>query len=390
MEIRLLKNAEEKFQARLIAAVAFHMRMEDPAKAREESEKETDQHWGAFNDDGAMTAHIINNQFVSRLDGMEVRNGGIGAVSTLPEYRLDGAVKEIFRELLPYAYRDGEVISTLYPFSHSFYRKFGYETVCWKNIYEFSPAVLRGYVFRGEARLWKTGDSVGEWTELYNRFASGYNLSIVRDDRRMEDHLKGEYYKDRKFCYFLREKGMPVAYLIFQDVRHDPQAILDVQDLAWDGPRGLRAILGFLARFSADYGTVRLFLPRDIELLALIRSPMAYDIQKSTEQSYMIRVVNAVKALKVMKKPAGTNFVIRVEDELIPENTGVWKVTCDGVSRSEEEPDLTVSEKALGQLVSGAVSLSEALYREDTTVAKNREALEHVFVRKPILVEEHF
>ena len=389
MEIRLL-NGEERFQARMIATVAFHQRMEDPEKARQESEKETCQQWGAFHEDGTLMAQIINNQYMSWLDGTLVRNGGIGAVSTLPEYRMEGAVKEIFKVLLAHAFTDGEVISTLYPFSHAFYRKFGYETVCWKNIYEFSPAVLRGYAFYGEASLWKQGMPVSGWTELYNRFASSYNLAISRDDRAMGERLKGEYYKDRKFCYMLHENGKPVAYLIFQDIRHDPQAILDVQDLAWDGPDGLRAILGFLARFSADYGSIRLFLPRDIELLSLIRSPLAYDIQKTTEQSYMIRVVNAERALETMKKPAGTSFVVRITDELIPENNGTWKVTSDAVSPTEEEPDLTVTEKALGQLVSGAVSLSEALYREDTVVTKNRETLDRVFVRKPILVEDHF
>ena len=389
MEIRLL-NGEERFQARLIATVAFHQRMEDPEKARQESEKETCQQWGAFHEDGTLMAQIINNQYMSWLDGTLVRNGGIGAVSTLPEYRMEGAVKEIFKVLLAHAFTDGEVISTLYPFSHAFYRKFGYETVCWKNIYEFSPAVLRGYAFYGEASLWKQGMPVSGWTELYNRFASSYNLAISRDDRAMGERLKGEYYKDRKFCYMLHENGKPAAYLIFQDIRHDPQAILDVQDLAWDGPGGLRAILGFLARFSADYGSIRLFLPRDIELLSLIRSPLAYDIRKTTEQSYMIRVVNAERALETMKKPAGTSFVVRITDELIPENNGTWKVTSDAVSPTEEEPDLTVTEKALGQLVSGAVSLSEALYREDTVVTKNRETLDRVFVRKPILVEDHF
>ena len=389
MEIRQLQG-EERFQARLISTVAFHQRMEDPEKAKQESEKETDQDWGAFDEDGTLMAHIINNQFTSWLDGTLIRNGGIGAVSTLPEYRMDGAVKEIFRALLPHAYADGEVISTLYPFSHAFYRKFGYETVCWKNIYEFSPSVLKGYAFYGKVRLWKQGDPVQTWTELYNRCASGYNLAICRDERRMEEHLKGEYYKDRKFCYMLYEAEEPVAYLIFQDIRHDPQAILDVRDLAWNGPRGFRAILGFLARFSADYGTIRLFLPREIELLSLIRSPLVYDIQKTSEQSYMIRVVNAVKALEAMKKPAGCRFVIRVTDEMIPENNGIWAVTGEGVVPTEKEPDLIVSEKALGQLVSGAVSLPEALYREDTVVLGNREMLERVFVRKPILVEDHF
>lgn len=389
MEVRLL-SGEERFQAMLIATVAFHMRMEDPEKAKLESMQETHQHWGAFNDDGTLMAHMINHQFISSLDGTPVRNGGIGAVSTLPEYRMEGGVREIFRKLLPHAYADGEVISTLYPFSHAFYRKFGYETVCWKNVYEFAPAVLKEYVFRGNAKLWKQGEPVSDWTGLYNRFAASWNLAISRDDKRMADHLKGEYYKDRKFCYFLLEGSDPVAYLIFQDIRHDPQAILEVKDLAWDGVKGFQAILGFLARFSADYGTIRLFLPRDIELLSLIRSPLAYEIQKTTRQDYMVRVVNAVRALEAIRKPEGCSFVIRVSDELIPENSGVWQVSCDGVQPSDREPDLSVSEKALGQLVTGAVSLSEALYREDTVVMKNRELLDRVFIRKPILVEDHY
>ena len=269
-------------------------------------------------------------------------------------------------------------------------RKFGYETVCWKNIYEFAPGVLEGYTFRGNAKLWKQGDSVAEWTGLYNRFAVSWNLAICRDEKRMADHLKGEYYKDRKFCYLLHEESEPVAYLIFQDIRHDPQATLEVQDLAWAGPKGFQAILGFLARFSADYGTIRLFLPRDLELLSLIRSPRAYDIQKTTEQNYMVRVINAAKALEAIRKPEGCSFVIRVNDELIPENNGIWQVTCDGVYPTTRKPDLIVSEKTLGQLVTGAVSLAEVLYREDASVLNNRDLLERVFTRKPILIEDHY
>ena len=389
MDIRLL-TGNERFQARLIATVAFHMRMEDPEKARLESESETKQHWGAFDDENTLMAHIINHQFISFLDGKQVRCGGIGAVSTLPEYRATGAVREIFKVLIPHAYGDGEVLSALYPFNHAFYRKFGYETVCWKNIYEFSPGVLQGYRFSGRAILWKTGDPVAPWTELYNRFASRFNLAFSWDEERTAEHLKGEYYKDRKFCYLLYSDDQPVASLIFQDIRHDPAAILEVQQLAWEGRAGFEAVLGFLARFSADYGTVRLFLPRDVELMSLIRSPHAYDIEKTTRQDYMVRVVNAAKALEAIRKPAGCRFIIRVSDHLVPENNGTWAVTEQSVIPADDPPDLAVSEQAFAQLAVGAVSLQEALLREDTVLYGNRETLEQVFVRKPILVEDHF
>ena len=391
MEVRRL-TAKEHFEADLISVVAFHMRMEDPEKHREKSEQSTTEDWGAFSEDGKIMARIVNNRYDSWLDGQLVVNGGIGAVSTLPEYRNTGAVRAIFEKLLPAAYQNGEVISTLYPFSHAFYRKFGYETVCWRHDYEFPPEVLGGYRFAGTAELWKPGDPADGYTALYNRFAQRYNLAMRRDDKMMlEKHLQGEYYKDRKFGYLLRENGTPVAYLIFQDIRNDPAAILSVSDLAWDGRAGLEALLGFLARFSADYGTVRLFLPSSLELLSVIRSPRAYDIRQTVRQDYMVRAVNARRILEIMKKPDGSRFAVRIEgDAQIEENNGTWEVSGNSAVPTDKAPDLTVSIQAFSQLAAGCVSLDEALYRPDVAVSGNEETLSKVFVRKPIIVEEHF
>ena len=125
MEVRKLKQ-NEKFDARLISTLAFHQRMEDPEKQRQESEADPVEDWGAFDENGRLMAHIIRHHFEFRLDGQWVPGGGIGAVSTLPEYRNSGAVRAIFGTLLPEAYREGEVLSALYPFSHAFSRKFGY------------------------------------------------------------------------------------------------------------------------------------------------------------------------------------------------------------------------------------------------------------------------
>ena len=391
MEVRKLKP-EERFEAELISHVAFHMRMEDPEKVRENSRLQRTEDWGAFADDGKMMAHMMNHHFESMLDGQTVCNGGIGGVSALPEYRNSGAIRSIFAKLIPDAYRNGEVISTLYPFNHAFYRKFGYETVCWRNNYEFAPSVLSGYRFEGTAELWKPGDPVSEYTALYNRFASGFNLAIHRDDKRMlEEHLKGEYYRDRKFGYLLREGGAPIAYLIFQDIRHDSGAILSVKDLAWDGREGFTALLGFLSRFTADYGMIRMFLPACLQLYSFIQSPQAYDMKQDVTQGYMIRPVNVKRMLEIIQKPQDSRFVIRVEnDPYIDENNGTWAVSARRAEVTDAKPDLTVSIQAFGQLAAGCVSLTEASYRRDVTIFGNEKVLRKVFVRKPILVEDDF
>ena len=95
--------------------------------------------------------------------------------------------------------------------------------------------------------------------------------------------------------------------------------------------------------------------------------------------------------MEIIKKPDDSQFVIRVEgDALIPENNGTWKVCGNSIEQTEETPDLTVSIQAFGQMAVGAVSLAEAMYRPDVTVSGNEAVLEKVFVRKPILVEDHF
>ena len=381
---------DERFEAQLIATVAFHGRIDDPEKARQEAARYSAEQWGAFTDSGEMMASIVNNHFTTRFDGTQALLGGVGGVSTLPEYRVGGAIRAIFLQLLPHARERGEILSALYPFYHAFYRKFGYETACQTAVYSIPPRALQEYRFEGEARLWKTGDAVSPYTDLYNRFSSRFNLSMVRDDDMTSRHVRGEYYKDRRFCYLLKDGGRFLAYVVFQDVRHDPMAILKVEDVAWDGGEGFRALLGFLSRFSADYGEIALPLPNSIELFSVIHSPDAYNISKTLHQSFMVRPVDAPKLLASLKMPEGAAFTVQVSDDILTENSGIWRVTPGSAEPARGEADIALSIQALGILAVGAVSLGEAALREDVSIRSNRAVLESVFTRKPIFVQDHF
>ena len=413
MKVRKI-DGSERFDAYLISTFCFHSRVEDVESERERVEHETEEDWGAFTDDGTLAARIVNNQYEFYIDGTPVHAGGIGAVSTLPEYREQGAVREIFKELLPESYRAGEVISTLYPFNHEFYRKQGYEVVTYQNNYELNPAVLAGYKFDGTVTRWNPGESVDEYLKIYNEFAVNYNFAMPRDAKSMLEHMKvDKLYKERKFSYLFSRNGENIAYLIFTDTWNNPAAILHVEESAWINRDGFYAILAFLGRFSADYGNIELPLPYGIDLLRLIQAPRAYEIHKSCRHDFMVRVINARKLLEIIKKPLDCDFVIRVNDELIPENNGIWHVTADSVKtvqqRSETQdgtvkalregseniepapvPDLIVSERALAQMAAGCINLDEAMLRQDVEVHAKEEMLRRVFVEKKIFVGEHF
>ncbi|MBQ2031589.1 MAG: GNAT family N-acetyltransferase [Lachnospiraceae bacterium] len=404
MEVRKL-TGEERFAAYLTSVYCFHMRVEDVEAKRERQLNATIEDWGAFDDNNTLMARIINNHYDFYVDGTAVKAGGIGAVSTLPEYRNSGAIRAIFQDLLPEAYANGEVISALYPFKHEFYRKFGYETVIGWSQYSLTPELLCRYRFDGTVTKWNPGDPVDDFMTVYNAFAPQYNLAHARTEEQMLEHMKVEKeYIDRKFSYVLKQDGEPIAYVIFTDIKNDPDAILKVEECAWTCRDGFRAVLGFLARFEADYGTIEMRLPAGIDLLRIIVTPNAYAVKETVFPNFMVRVINAKKLLETIKKPGDCDFTIRITDEMIPENNRTYRVlsdrvetvgerfAADDVSAADTAPkaDLEVNVRALGQLAIGALTMDEAMLRTDVTVYAKEEMLRRVFIPKKIYVVEHF
>ena len=408
MTIKKLEG-KERFEAHKLFVYCFHQRPENIETEREKQEAETQEDWGAFDDDGKLMARIINNHYDFNLDGKAVKAGGIGGVATYPEYRETGAIREIFKALLLEAYKNGEVISALYPFNHKFYRKFGYEVVPFRNEYKMHPNVLKDYHSlateeKCEVRRWQAEDDVKDFLTVYNQFAPSFNLSALRTEEMMKEHLQFEKeYIDRKFSYIFSLDGQPVAYLIFKDEFNPQAAVLKVEECAWTCRAGFNSILNFLSRFSADYGSIVLPLPKSLDLLKIIHAPNAYEIEKHACQHFMVRVMNVLKLFEVIRKPADCDFTIKVEDDLIEENNLTLRVLADKVEvlaglgaevatglTNVSKPNMELDIRALSQLVVGCTNMDEAALRSDVKINSNEEMLRRVFIEKAILITENF
>jgi len=300
-------------------------------------------------------------------------------------------IRNIFEEVLP-KYYDSKVISTLAPFQHEFYRKFGYEVLISQHEYEFAPAILENYKFSGQVKRYIQGTSVKEFLNLYNEFTSHYNLGMFRDEERMLRHMSVEKeYMDRRFSYMFSINGKNIGYLIMKDIKNDPKAILKVEECAWLNRDGFQAILGFLARFSADYGTIQLALPYGIDLTKLVKSKRSFEIKKYDNDHFMIRVINAKRLLELIQKPKDCDFTIQVQDEVIPQNNVIYHVTKDLVTEVQtDSPDIALNVRALGQLAVGHICLEEAVLRPDVEVNGNEDQLQRVFIGKKIFYSDHF
>lgn len=394
-------EGKERFDAYKLFVYCFHRRVDNIESERQKCEAETCEDWGAFSDDNKLMARIINNHYDFYVDGKPVKTGGIGAVATYPEYRETGAIREIFYEILKEAYRNGEVLSSLYPFNHKFYRKFGYEVVPFINEYKMHPGALKDYHSlpseeKCEVYRWQPGESIKDFMDIYNQFAPTFNLSAVRTEAMMLEHLKIEKeFIDRKFSYVFKHNGKPVSYLIFKDEFSPEAAILKVEECAWTSRIGFNAILNFLSRFTADYGSIVLPLPMGIDLLKIISAPNAYEIEKRTCQHFMVRIMNAIKLFEVLKKPSDCDFTIKITDEIIKENNIALHVMADKVEVINDKTndckfDLEANIRPLGQLAVGCLSIDEALLRSDVKINGKEEMLRRIFINKKLFISESF
>ena len=393
MDIRKITTLDERVWSSLSNHLAFHgsRSMEDIRKAVEENSSGHDD-WGCFTDDGRMMAHAQNERRLTMFDGHEVETGCIGAVSTFPEYREGGAVRGIFGKIFPDAYEHGEVFSYLYPFSHAFYRKFGYETCCELNIYRFPVSALAGRRFRGWARMWMPGDDYTVHAEIANRFNMRYNMTHVRTAENMKQRNGSDPFQSRFYTYLLGYGEDACAFVSLRDKRENDRCFIEVMDCAWIGKEGSDAVLGFIARYTADYpGGVIFRAPGDLKLSMLMSD--GYSLAGSElANGYMARVINVQKALSLLRKPEGAEFTIAVSDPMIPENDGVWHVCGDSAEKCSADADISVSVTALAPMLLGAMPLPLAKFRDDVKVNANRDILEKVFVEKPAYVApvDHF
>ena len=99
MKIRKLNSIEERLQAHRIAGLAFVIPLDMEKEEQRfsllspDSEEKNVESWGAFLDDGTLTAGLCNHHYTVSFDGHRVLCGGVGDVSSLPENRRQGAVR---------------------------------------------------------------------------------------------------------------------------------------------------------------------------------------------------------------------------------------------------------------------------------------------------------
>ena len=405
-EVRRLNAGDVPSQSR-IYSLAFNMR-KDFAKEEKEKAGKPDPladppewSWGAFQN-GKLVSVIIEFDYLMRFDRQSVPLSGIGGVATLPEYRKGGLVRQIFDKFFAEAYEKGVLFSNLVPFSHNYYRQFGYETACARKIISIPLREFSHLKLKGEFIQIYPGDDTSKLNEVHNSYIDNLNHAIARDywpdNRAWKVFTKEDPYSTGVHVFlWMDDKGVPKGYVRYDTPRsnNENSKVISVQHLAFVDRDALYGVLSLCGVLGAQFDKFQWVMPTFLDAADFVKDP--FNIEQKIIPRDMTRVIHVKKALEKMRRPAGEGeYVIEVEDSTIKANKGRYLIEYgkegSRVTVSEKEPDMHCDVTVLSQLITGYRSLENALYSRNSglEVHKNVEHLKQVFTERPQHLTEYF
>jgi len=401
-EIRRMKNKDIP-QLHRMQTMVFNMRRELKEPKEEEHERDPTEHpaewaWGAF-ENGKLLSGLYETEFLMRFDGHSAKMSGIGGVGTLVEARNGGYIRRIYEKLLPEAYEKGVIFSNLSPFSHDFYRKFGYEIACSRNVINIPIRYFTKIKMQGEFIPVLPGDDTSLLAEVHSAYIADINHAIHRDywpnNRAWKRFTSSEPCSTGTYLFLWKdETGKARSYIKYQDVE-DEEHYMTVKELAFIDKKGLYGALSIVGGLSSQYKNFEWSMPSFIDPCDFIGD--SWEIEQQIKPREMTRIINVKAALELMRRPYDEGeYVVEVEDANLTANSGKYLVEFgpqgSRVSTTTKDADIKCDIRVFSQLVTGYRTLESALYSRQSglEIYGNKETLIRVFTLRPQHVTEYF
>ncbi len=329
-------------QHNMVASQAFIYRI----KPEELNQFPTTPVIGAFADDNStLIAQLEINAMQSRFCGNSLKCVGVGGVATKPEFRRTGAVRKLFDHLFE---QDWD-ISALYPFSSSYYRKFGYET-SGLGLRASTDFTELSHIERSSSVELFDGSQLDTLLELYNKTFKNYNLSFIRADSK---HFADKPYETTNYTYMW--KNTEGEYKSFATYHVDREkSCVTVNEIGFTDRESMLGILGFLRCYDGNQRTISFTnLPIDSPLINVFGN-----LNRVTMGCYnvgAIRVINVENVLKAKLWPEEHgSFILRCNDT-VSRNNKTFEVEYQNgkcsVTITDKLPDVVLEPYAASKIL---------------------------------------
>lgn len=235
---------------------------------------------------------------------------GVSGVAVLPEARNSGVGKALMMASLNLQRAKGAVLSVLYPFRETYYRRFGYETAGKR----FKVTIPRDRMPHGSGGdLHARQLRIEDWQELdacYQAFVSKGSGGVVRS----EANWKTRFGKVKPLIYAV---GDPVEAYCWTHMTGGFWDGIDLGEFVWSTIRGHNSLMGFLRGLGINRGSVTLQVPEDSPL---IMSGLDEGITVEQHRQAMFRILDVQRAIDAVQ--VGRYLKFQIIDPCIAENCG--------------------------------------------------------------------
>ncbi|MBM3495325.1 MAG: GNAT family N-acetyltransferase [Armatimonadetes bacterium] len=349
MEVRLMRD-DEKEMAYALASLAFMQGLRQIPWADDPNQPKASG-YGVWDDRGFQAQAIVLSYRVHMGPDVVLPLGGIAGVACKPAARGRGYAKAALVRTLQHMRDEGEVVSTLYPFSWEFYQKLGWD---WAGVNRRCKAATQTFEPAPDTDRCREAskDDRPLIEAAYRRFAGRYRGMLDRDEKKWNtilDHTPERW----TYAYVYEGDEGVEGYLTYSGGSGESTTIREFICLS---ARAQRAMLGLLGRLDMQTKHVEWTAPADDLLWSAVCS---YDVDTKLWPMTQARVVDVEGALGrwVPDRALSGRFVMRIADEHADWNDGVWEVEfSDGavqLTRSTETPQLAMHIRAFSQAFFG-------------------------------------
>lgn len=304
---------------------------------------------------GELLSNLQMIPYTLRLRGRSVPMETLSGVATGNAYRNRGHAKTLMIEALSDMAMRGLGFTFLYPFSHEFYKRLGWET-CSTALEYLKPAAELPDTLPAGWLVREAGQpDIALFTKVYSSFMAGRNCFAVRGEA---DWLKriGENNANDGFMLLISLGGEPAAYAFCEEQAGE----INLTELAYTRVEAVNAVL---AAMQPRGKAVCWAAPDDDRAVQL---PGRWGDRVKLQPHVMFRVTDVLLAFEQAAPACDGELVIEVDnDNMRPENNGRYLLKAvDGKTKAEKtdvKPQFSCGVGTLARILTGHIDTGEAV-----------------------------
>ncbi|MRI66936.1 GNAT family N-acetyltransferase [Gracilibacillus thailandensis] len=357
MKMNQISKLDETYYGDImdLSQYAFQYRLSEEELAAKKEQMSNHTVWGWLeNEQLAAKVHVI--PLKAYIQGEIMKMGGVASVASWPEYRRGGKVKQLLKKALQEMKTKGQIISYLHPFSVPFYRKYGWEITFDKADCKIPIRSLKkrwdgiGFVKRGN----NNDQTISMLDNIYTEYASSFTGPLVRDQHWWKHRILN---KDDFIAIAYHDDHTPEGYIVYNVKDH----IFTVKDIAFSTLNGQKLLLQYMHDHDSMADDIVVSLPINDGMTLLVEEPR---FEQKVTPYFMSRIVDAgafLAQFPYKKSDHFSTFAIHIEDQFLPENTGVYQLSMndhdemkfDQVDKRDSLPTVTMNIQQMAQIFLG-------------------------------------